>query len=82
MTRLLILVFLLGSACSPEVRCKVVTSECVDDLQMWTCIDASNQVWYEFSDGTQLACFVTDCTNAADEAAAYCTGVNYTPPED
>jgi hypothetical protein len=47
----------------------------VEELEMWSCIDQELQTWYEFSDGTQIACSPSDCTTAADEAASYCQGI-------
>ena len=82
MNRLLIIFTFLSLACGQDVVCKLLVVECIDELEMWTCIDNSDQVWYEFSDGTQVACYVSDCAIAADEATAYCNGVPYTPPEE
>ena len=73
---------LFNSGCGSDIKCKLLNNECVDELEMWTCIDGVDQTWYEFSDGNQVACTMTDCTLASDQAAAYCNGVEWTAPED
>lgn len=75
MFRLCLLSTLLLSACGPKVDCKLIQTVCVEELEMWSCIDQELQTWYEFSDGTQIACSPSDCTTAADEAASYCQGI-------
>ena len=76
MYRFYLLFAILAAACGPQVDCKIVHTVCAQELEMWSCIDQELQTWYEFSDGTQIACTPTDCTTAADEAASYCQGLN------
>ena len=72
----------IGIGCGSDITCKLHQDDCVDELELWTCIDGTEQVWYEFSDGKQVACTLTDCAVASDEAAAYCNGVKWNPPEN
>lgn len=83
MLRILIALMPLLIGCGHGVTCKLLQTDCVEDLELFTCIDPSNQIWYEFSDGKQIACFGAACEgDPADEAAAYCDGKQWTPPED
>ena len=82
MIRIAIFFTLCFTACGNDVVCKELSDECANELEMYTCIDESEQIWYEFSDGKQIACSVSDCVIAADEAVAYCNGLQWDPPQD